>query len=94
MASGQTNGSFINTDQEESASNSHSHGEAELPSVRFTNNTSEHNKRPVQLISIKPIVEDDPSERNQNNISNVGETSRQTGLSKYNWKNFLPVAPR
>lgn len=83
----------INTDQQERPSNSnclHVH-EGALPPVRFSNEA--HNK-PVQLISIKPLVEDDHSERRRDNTDSNEESSRRTGFSKYNWKNFLPIARR
>ena len=58
-----------------------------LPQVQFSN---DENNPPVQLISIKPLVQDDGGE----GIDNEQEMSRPLGLSKYNWKNFLPFARR
>ena len=82
----------VKTDQQERPSNlSLNLHEAALPQVRFSNEA--HNK-PVQLISIKPLVEDDPSERNKDISGSREEPERRTGLSKYNWKNFLPFARR
>ena len=66
--------------------------ETALPPVRFSRNEAQD--RPVQLISIKPLVDDDLSERRKDATGDKEETSRQTGLSKYNWKNFLPIARR
>ena len=86
MDSEQSNTAF-NKDQEESNSNV----PEVVPPVRFSNKVLEHNK-PVQLISIKPL--NDTIEGNTDSIGNHEETSRPTGLSKYNWKNFLPVARR
>jgi len=82
--------SATNTDHEERPSGSNVHGEP-LPPVRFSN---EENNKPVQLISIKPLVQDDPSERGTDSTGNEQEMSKPVGLSKYNWKNFLPIARR
>jgi len=62
-----------------------------LPQVQFSN---EENNPPVQLISIKTLVPDDASERRTESTDNDQEMARPVGLSKYNWKNFLPFARR
>lgn len=62
-----------------------------VPQVRFSN---EENNKPVQLISIKPLVQDDTGERRTESTGNEQEMLRPSGLSKYNWKNFLPFARR
>ena len=81
--------SATNTDHEDRPSNLNFHDDP-LPQVRFSN---EENNKPVQLISIKPLVQDDTGERRkERNEQEI--MSRQTGLSKYNWKNFLPLARR
>ena len=89
MESDQSNA--IDTTQSERPSSLNLH-ETSLPPVRFSSNEAQD--RAVQLISIKPLVEDDLSERRKNTTDDKEETSRQTGLSKYNWKNFLPIARR
>ena len=82
--------SATNTDHEDRPSNLNLHDEP-LPQVRFSN---EENNKPVQLISIKPLVQDDAGERRKESTDNEQEMSRPVGLSKYNWKNFLPFARR
>ena len=81
--------SATNTNQEDGPSNLNLHDKP-VPQVRFSN---EENK-PVQLISIKPLVQNDASERRTESTDNEQEMSRPVGLSKYNWKNFLPFARR
>lgn len=82
--------SATNIDHEDRPSNLNLHDEP-LPQVRFSN---EENNKPVQLISIKPLVQDDAGERRKESTDNEQEMSRPVGLSKYNWKNFLPFARR
>ncbi|CAH3042269.1 unnamed protein product [Pocillopora meandrina] len=93
MASEESNDAHISTDQGQSPSNSRSPDEPELPSVQFTNDTAKQNK-PVELISIEPVVDGRTSEGNHSGNDPDEEPSRKTGLSKYNWKNFLPFARR
>ena len=82
--------SATNTNHEDRPSNLNLNDEP-VPRVRFNN---EENNKPVQLISIKSLVQDDASERRTESTDNEQEMSRPVGLSKYNWKNFLPFARR
>ena len=82
--------SATNTDHEDGPSNLNLHDER-LPQVRFRN---EENNKPVQLISIKPLVQDNAGEQRTECTDTEREMSRPIGLSKYNWKNFLPFARR
>ena len=88
MDSGQF--SATNTEHVDRPSNLNLHDDP-VPRVRFSN---EENNKPVQLISIKPLVQDDTGEQRKESTDNEQEMSRPSGLSKYNWKNFLPFARR
>lgn len=80
--------SATNTDHEDRPSNLR---DDPVPPVRFSN---EEDSKPVQLISIKPLVQDDAGGRRKESTGSEQEMSRPIGLSKYNWKNFLPFARR
>lgn len=93
MASEETNDSYLSKDLGQSPSNTHLPEEPMVPSVQFTNDTAKQNK-PVELISIEPVVDGGTSEGNQSGNDPDEEPCRKTGLSKYNWKHFLPFARR
>lgn len=63
-----------------------------VPAVMFSQEVMKRNE-PVQLVSIKPLVE---HHANESSAADVEQSSRRAGrdFSKYNWKQFLPITRR
>lgn len=82
------NASFMSDDEERPSQQA-------VPPVGFSKEAAVKRDEPVQLVSIKPLVEY-PTNETESSDADVEQTSRRTGrdLSKYNWKNFLPITRR